>query len=212
MANSRQTKNKRVSQNMVDASRQEQNTKRKKTNLILNILIIVVALLIVLSLWFVLFTTNKKEQTPSNTKTASSVKNKEDAAGVSKKEKTPAKEEKAKEETKTEKSDDPNVSEVITKNWQAVKTEQTGQHINSYDSSSVDWKEKLEAASEGADIPRDDMSVWFVEHGEKPATEAITTVSKKEMPDKAFRVYLSWKDNEGWAATKVEVLKTNDKR
>lgn len=192
---------------MVDASRQEQNTKRKKTNLILNILIIVVALLIVLSLWFVLFTTNKKEQTPSNTKTASSVKKKEDAASVSKKEKTPAK-----EETKTEKSDDPNVSEVITKKWPVVKTEQTGQHINSYDSSSVDWKEKLEAASQGADIPRDDMAVWFVEHGEKPTTEAITTVSKKETPDKAFRVYLSWKDNEGWAATKVEVLKTNDKR
>lgn len=207
MANNRHTKNKRVTQNLVDASRQKQNTKRKKTNLVLNILIVIVTLLIILSLYFVLFTTDKKEHNnPSNTKTASSMKHKEDADNVSKKKKA------AKKKTTVEKSDDPNVSKVIKKDWKPVKTEQTGEHVNSYVSTTVDWKEKLDASSKGAGISRDDMTVWFVEQGDDPATQAITTVSKKETPDKAYRVYLTWKNQQGWAPTKVEVLKTNDKR
>lgn len=66
MADKRQSNNRRIKQNLVEGSRSQQNTKRKKTNLVLNVLIIVVSLLIIGSLYFVLF---KTESDPHNKKT-----------------------------------------------------------------------------------------------------------------------------------------------
>lgn len=209
MADNRQSNNRRIKQNMVEGSRSQQNTKRKKTNLILNILIIVVSLLIIGSLYFVLFKTESDPADQPN-KTASSTAKKEDAA---KSNNSSKKEEKASDDkTETTDSDDPNVAKVITKDWKPIGTEQTGDHVNSYSSTSVDWQEKRKAFSEATDIPIEDTSLWFVEQGADPATQAIGTLSTKETPDKAYRVYITWVDGEGWQPTKVEELKTNDKR
>lgn len=79
LTDKKKNKNRRVKQNNVDGSRLETNTKRKKTNLVLNILIIIVSLLIIGSVYFVIFATENKGDTPA-TKTASSVQKKEDAA------------------------------------------------------------------------------------------------------------------------------------
>ncbi|SQC71915.1 Protein of uncharacterised function (DUF1510) [Listeria fleischmannii subsp. fleischmannii] len=56
------------------------------------------------------------------------------------------------------------------------------------------------------------MTLWFVGRGADPATESIGTVSEKSTPDKAYRVYIAWRDGEGWQPMKVEELKQNDKR
>ncbi|MBC2260751.1 DUF1510 family protein [Listeria sp. FSL L7-0091] len=210
MADNRQSNNRRIKQNLVEGSRSKQNTKRKKTNLVLNLLIIVVSLLIIGSLYFVLFKT-ESDPTQQDNKTASSNTKKEDAAKSNKtsEKKSTSSDEKS---TETTKSDDPNVAKVITKDWKPIGTEQTGNHVNSYSSTSVDWQEKRKAFSAATDIPISNTSLWFVEQGADPATQAIGTLSTKENPDKAYRVYITWVDGEGWQPTKVEELKTNDKR
>ncbi|EAF5665406.1 YrrS family protein [Listeria innocua] len=210
MADNRQSNNRRIKQNLVEGSRSRQNTKRKKTNLVLNLLIIVVSLLIIGSLYFVLFKT-ESDPTQQENKTASSNAKKEDAAKSNKtsEKKSTSSDEKT---TETTKSDDPNVAKVITKGWKPIGTEQTGDHVNSYSSTSVDWQEKRKAFSAATDIPISNTSLWFVEQGADPATQAIGTLSTKANPDKAYRVYITWVDGEGWQPTKVEELKTNDKR
>ncbi|EFR93851.1 YrrS family protein [Listeria innocua] len=210
MADNRQSNNRRIKQNLVEGSRSRQNTKRKKTNLVLNLLIIVVSLLIIGSLYFVLFKT-ESDPTQQENKTASSNAKKEDAAKSNKtsEKKSTSSDEKT---TETTQSDDPNVAKVITKDWKPIGTEQTGDHVNSYSSTSVDWQEKRKAFSAATDIPISNTSLWFVEQGADPATQAIGTLSTKENPDKAYRVYITWVDGEGWQPTKVEELKTNDKR
>ncbi|EAD5842545.1 TPA: YrrS family protein [Listeria innocua] len=210
MADNRQSNNRRIKQNLVEGSRSKQNTKRKKTNLVLNLLIIVVSLLIIGSLYFVLFKT-ESDPTQQENKTASSNAKKEDAAKSTKtsEKKSTSSDEKT---TETTKSDDPNVAKVITKDWKPIGTEQTGDHVNSYSSTSVDWQEKRKAFSAATDIPISNTSLWFVEQGADPATQAIGTLSTKENPDKAYRVYITWVDGEGWQPTKVEELKSNDKR
>ncbi|EAD5686534.1 YrrS family protein [Listeria innocua] len=210
MADNRQSNNRRIKQNLVEGSRSRQNTKRKKTNLVLNLLIIVVSLLIIGSLYFVLFKT-ESDPTQQENKTASSNAKKEDAAKSNKtsEKKSTSSDEKT---TETTKSDDPNVAKVITKDWKPIGTEQTGDHVNSYSSTSVDWQEKRKAFSAATDIPISNTSLWFVEQGADPATQAIGTLSTKANPDKAYRVYITWVNGEGWQPTKVEELKTNDKR
>ncbi|MBC2192806.1 DUF1510 family protein [Listeria sp. FSL L7-0229] len=210
MADKRQSNNRRIKQNLVEGSRSQQNTKRKKTNLVLNVLIIVVSLLIIGSLYFVLFKTESDPAQQEN-KTASSTTKKEDAA---KSDKSSEQEKESSDEktTETTESDDPNVAKVITKDWKPIGTDQTGDHVNSYSSTSVDWQEKRKAFSAATDIPISNTSLWFVEQGADPATQSIGTLSTKEEPDKAYRVYITWVDGEGWQPTKVEELKTNDKR
>ncbi|EDO1152628.1 DUF1510 family protein [Listeria innocua] len=210
MADNRQSNNRRIKQNLVEGSRSRQNTKRKKTNLVLNLLIILVSLLIIGSLYFVLFKT-ESDPTQQENKTASSNAKKEDATKSNKtsEKKSTSSDEKT---TETTKSDDPNVAKVITKDWKPIGTEQTGDHVNSYSSTSVDWQEKRKAFSAATDIPISNTSLWFVEQGADPATQAIGTLSTKANPDKAYRVYITWVDGEGWQPTKVEELKTNDKR
>ncbi|MBC1543979.1 DUF1510 family protein [Listeria cossartiae] len=210
MADKRQSNNRRIKQNLVEGSRSQQNTKRKKTNLVLNVLIIVVSLLIIGSLYFVLFKTESDPAQQEN-KTASSTSKKEDAA---KSDKSSEQEKESSDEktTETTESDDPNVAKVITKDWKPIGTDQTGDHVNSYSSTSVDWQEKRKAFSAATDIPISNTSLWFVEQGADPATQSIGTLSTKEDPDKAYRVYITWVDGEGWQPTKVEELKTNDKR
>ncbi|WP_099221142.1 YrrS family protein [Listeria costaricensis] len=214
MARQKKTEHsRRVEQNNIEATRAKQNSQRKRTNLILNILIIVVSLLIVASLYVVFIATDPGPD-QNDTQTASSTQKKEDAAksDQSAKEDKEQATEKDSATTEEQESSDPNVSKVISKDWKAVGTKQSGDHVNSYEMNSTDWNEKIQAFSEATDISADDMTIWYVGRGADPATQSVGTVSAKSTPDQAYRVYITWRDGEGWQPTKVEVLKSNDKR
>ncbi|MEK5481444.1 MULTISPECIES: YrrS family protein [unclassified Viridibacillus] len=111
---------------------------------------------------------------------------------------------------KKEDSDDPIVKEVIKdSNWKPTATAQKesgAQHNSSYDSNSIDWKEKVTTLASTTGLNEDDMIVWFIKNGGSPDT-AIGTVSSKDKKDK-YRVYMKWVKNKGWKPTKMEVLKT----
>ncbi|WP_239254022.1 YrrS family protein [Listeria ilorinensis] len=208
------THSRRVEQNNIEATRAKQNSQRKRTNLILNILIIVVSLLIIASLYVVFIATDPGTN-QNDVQTASSTQKKEDANKGD--QSTKKKEDKIAEKdsaaaTEEQESSDPNVSKVISKDWKAVGTKQSGNHVNSYEMNSTDWDEKIQAFSEATDISAENMTIWYVGRGADPATQSVGTVSAKSTPDQAYRVYITWRDGEGWQPTKVEVLKSNDKR
>ncbi|MBC1473615.1 DUF1510 family protein [Listeria grandensis] len=205
---SQKDEQRRIAENQVEASRSEHNSKHKRTGITLNVLIILVGLAIVGVLWLVFFLTADDSKEPTETKPKTEQTQKADEA---KKDDTKPKETEKPKET-TEKSDDPNVSQVIKKDWKPVGTEQKGDHVNSYEMKSQDWEEKVNAFSKATGIDKGDMTIWYVGRGEDPATQSIGTVTTKSDPDTAFRVYITWIDGEGWKPTKVEELKTNDKR
>ncbi|HEY4553638.1 MAG TPA: YrrS family protein, partial [Bacillaceae bacterium] len=109
-------------------------------------------------------------------------------------------------------SDEENVEKVIVNpGWEPVGTQQTGGHQPSSSMGSVDWNEKVQAAAYGADIPVENMTVWWLERGEIPDKTAVATVSAKGSDD-TYRVYIEWVDGEGWKPTQVKKLIHNDKR
>lgn len=102
-------------------------------------------------------------------------------------------------------SDDPIVEKTITNpSWQPIGTSQTGPHVSSYDKTSVDWAEKLEALSYATGLSQDNMIVWFLGNGGSPH-KSIGTVSSNDREEK-YRVYLKWIDGEGWKPEKMDVL------
>ncbi len=190
-----------------------QQSKRRKTNIILNTLIVIVIALICIVAYSIFFAGNDnakpapKEKKAAVTKTASSGHEKT-SSHTSKK---TADKDSKKSTRKVEKSNEPNVKEVITdSSWKPVGTEQTGGHVYSASSTSLDWKEKLKALSYATGIPEDNMTVWFLEHG-ATTDEAIGTVSAKNS-DTTYRVYLTWVDGKGWKPTKMYELIENDKK
>jgi len=111
-----------------------------------------------------------------------------------------------------ENSDDPNVSKVvIDPSWKPIGTQQTGEHVATYDMNSIDWKEMEQAIAYGANISQENIIYWRIENGGSPH-HAVGTVSTKANHDEAYRVYIEWVDQQGWKPTKVEHLKQNDKK
>lgn len=107
----------------------------------------------------------------------------------------------------TEGSDD-NVKEAYMGNWAASGTVQTGPHTTVYEGGSQDRIEMKEAASIATGIPAGNLIEWWVENG-GDEQKVIATVSDREETE-TFRVFLSWIDDEGWKATKIETLIEND--
>lgn len=104
----------------------------------------------------------------------------------------------------------PNVKKTIVHpDWEPVGTQQSGDHVSSYDPGSVDWVEKEKALSYATGIPQDNMTVWYIEGNGGPQ-KSIGTVTEKG-GSTAYRVYLQWTDGQGWQPTKVEELVENDK-
>nr|WP_246187543.1 YrrS family protein [Ornithinibacillus caprae] len=104
-------------------------------------------------------------------------------------------------------SDDDNVIEAYTANWQPVGTEQEGPHTTQFDPDSQDWKEMLMAIRLATGLSEDDMiTLWLGNGGDQKAIGTVSNSSHTEF----YRVYISWVDNEGWQPTLVEVLKEND--
>ncbi|AKP47899.1 YrrS family protein [Bacillus smithii] len=202
-------------------SRSEKRLKRKKTNRILNTAIVVVIILIIL-VAFSIFSGGNDDETSKKTsdepKTSqhetASVNNKDKQESKqekhTKKEKKEKKEEEKKEKVIVEQGGGPNVEETIKDpNWEPVATQQSGEHVSSFDTNSVDWKEKVKALSYATGIPEDSMTVWFIS-GQGP-DKAIGTVSPKGRKDDAYRVYIEWVDGKGWKPVQVEKLMHNDK-
>jgi len=106
----------------------------------------------------------------------------------------------------TEPSNDTNVeSVVIDSGWQPIGTEQSGEHVSSYDSSSVDWDEKVKALAYGSNLDPSNMYVKFIGNGGSPQ-KSIGTVTSKDGSE-IYRISLEWVDGEGWKPTKKELLK-----
>ncbi|MET0960429.1 MAG: YrrS family protein [Psychrobacillus psychrotolerans] len=106
----------------------------------------------------------------------------------------------------TEPSNDSNVeSVVIDSGWQPIGTEQSGEHVSSYSSSSVDWDEKVKALAYGANLDPSNMYVKYLGNGGSPQ-KSIGTVTSKDGSE-IYRISLEWVDGEGWKPTKKEILK-----
>jgi cytoskeletal protein RodZ len=197
-------------------SRSEKRLKRKKTNRILNTAIVVVIILIII-VAFSIFSGGKDEKTSKNTNNEPKTSQQETAAANKdkqeiKQDKHTEKEKKKKKEEKVvvQQGGGPNVEETIKNpNWEPVATQQSGEHVSSFDTNSLDWKEKLKALSYATGIPENNMTVWFVS-GEGP-NKAIGTVSPKGRKNDAYRVYIEWVDGKGWKPVQVEKLIHNDK-
>ncbi|SET65965.1 Na+ channel auxiliary subunit TipE [Salinibacillus kushneri] len=117
-------------------------------------------------------------------------------------------EEKDAEEATVSESDDPNVLQVIEKNWEPIGTEQDEPHKTTYERGTVDWEEMWSAAAYAAGLESDDYITWWVTNGGSPQ-KVETTISNKAETE-TYRVYLQWVKNEGWQPTKVKILKEND--
>lgn len=107
----------------------------------------------------------------------------------------------------TEPSDNTNVESVVTdSSWQPIGTKQSGDHVSSYDSKSVDWDEKVKALAYAANLDTSNMYVKFIGNGGSPQ-KSIGTVTSKDGSE-IYRISLEWIDGEGWKPTKKEKLKT----
>lgn len=97
---------------------------------------------------------------------------------------------------------------TIEKNWEAVGTEQQGEHVTDFTKGSQDWQEMTKAVSSATGLADNNMIVWWMGNGGAP-NKAVSTVSTK---DKAsyYRVQLEWVDNAGWKPVKVEQIEGND--
>ncbi|MEK4426347.1 YrrS family protein [Solibacillus sp. FSL K6-1523] len=102
-------------------------------------------------------------------------------------------------------STDPNVKEVHTNaSWLAYPTEQTGEHVSTFEKGHIDYEEKLKAIFSVLDIEQQNSIVWRVGNNGN-AQSAIATVHSKDK-EKIYRVSIEWVDNEGWKPIQYEVL------
>lgn len=107
----------------------------------------------------------------------------------------------------SEPSNGTNIDSVISDSeWQPIGTEQTGEHVSSYDSTSVDWNEKVKALAYAANLDSSNMYVKFIGNGGSPQ-KSVGTVTSKDGSE-IYRISLEWVDGEGWKPTKKEKLKT----
>lgn len=213
-----------MSERQTRSSRHLQPSRNKKLDKLLNVLIGVVVVLIIITATYVFKWQDDAEQT---VKDEPAQEEKDDNKEV---DKEPVKEDEkdlAVEEDQAEEehgsqpeenqqeqgepeestSDNPNVEKVITnKNWQPTPTTQTGQHVSSYDSSSVDWTEKVATVTGVTGINQDNMIIWRMQNNGGP-NSSIATVSTKDKTQ-MYRVSMEWVDNEGWLPVKLEQLNT----
>ena len=222
-------------------SRFENRDKRRKANLVLNILIGIVLVLIVVVASSLMMNSpkeqaqqdaskndseqtteapasdNKKQTSDEDVKDEDKGKSdsadKEDSDSDSDKDK-----DSASDEDKST-SDDPfegaevkeggssaNVEKtIINPDWKPVGTQQSGQHTATYDSSSQDWKEMLEAISYATGVSKDNMTVIWLGNNGSPQ-DAKGTIRAKDTGVK-YQVAITWVDGKGWKPTKVEQLK-----
>ncbi|WP_176142537.1 YrrS family protein [Halobacillus hunanensis] len=116
---------------------------------------------------------------------------------------------KKEEDAVVKESDKENVERVITKEWEPVATEQqtNGSHTVTYEKSTQDWQEILQAASKATSIETSNMIAWRVENGGGPQKVEATVSDKAQQ--QTYRVYIHWVEGEGYKPIKVEELASN---
>ncbi|MHA6260340.1 YrrS family protein [Sporosarcina sp. CAU 1771] len=108
-----------------------------------------------------------------------------------------------------ERTDDDVVSETISNSsWQAIGTEQAGEHVSSYNAKSMDFLEKKKAIAYAVGQSEDSLNYWKVKNGGSPR-KSIGIIDVKGTSEK-YRVYIDWIDGQGWRPVKVDVLTTLD--
>ncbi|WP_227396781.1 YrrS family protein [Jeotgalibacillus aurantiacus] len=118
----------------------------------------------------------------------------EQAAAVEEKEK------KEKEEKKKKKDEKPEEGE-----FKPIGTEQTGEHVSSYEEGTVDWNEKVKAAAYATGLDASTMTVWWMGNNGGPNL-SYADVSGPDASSEEYRVHLEWIDGEGWKPVKVDEL------
>ncbi|MEC0303820.1 YrrS family protein [Terribacillus saccharophilus] len=119
--------------------------------------------------------------------------------------------EKEKEDKKEAEPSDDNVKEAYSKDWEPVGTDQSGTHTTTFEKGTQDWNEMMQAVGGAVGLDPTSMTAWWVENNGNGGNDVIATVSAPDA-DETFRVFASWVDGSGWQATKVEVLKENDRK
>lgn len=106
--------------------------------------------------------------------------------------------------------DDDNVLRAYRGNWEPVETEQEGPHKvteNTFDNSSQDWEEIMQAVSIATGLNQEKMVKHWVGNG---GNESVIATVSNDAKTENYRVHVSWVENQGWQPTKVEVLKDVD--
>ncbi|MCM3045353.1 MULTISPECIES: YrrS family protein [Bacillus] len=216
-------------------SRFEHRDKRRKANMVLNILIgIVVVLILVVASSLLIFNRPPKDvaNEPSKTAPASSENKQNSEEDVKDQKKDTSDDADAKKDDSSDQKDDtkktddeeePNkdalkdatetdggkTSDVDktyeNDNWEPVGTEQSGSHTATYDANSKDWKEMIKAMSYATGISEDQMTVIWLGNNGGPQ-DAKGTIRDKSTGER-YRVEITWVDEKGWKPVKVEKLK-----
>ncbi|GLC88517.1 YrrS family protein [Lysinibacillus piscis] len=211
-----------MSERQTRSSRHLQPSQNKKLDKLLNKLIAIVIVLIVITVTIVFKWQDgvaEKEQVDEPKNDAVTQKDnpvreekpseeKEDTTEpVDTEQESSVTEEPIVEEVSETTSDDPIVDKVITnKDWQPTPTTQVGQHVSSYDDTSVDWAEKIATITAVTELEPSDMIIWRMKNNGSAST-AIATISSTDK-SKMYRVSMEWVDNKGWLPLKVEQLNT----
>ncbi|MFY0757474.1 YrrS family protein [Metabacillus dongyingensis] len=216
-------------------SRFENRDKRRKANVVLNILIgIVVILILVIGSQLLLggddseqASKDTEEETGSNqieneknkeekdkeqdAETDQDSSEEEDAAKEEENAEEQSEESEAGEEVVTEGDPNSNVDQIIENpGWKPVGTSQSGPHSAQYDKNSQDWAEMIKAMSYATGISESDMTIWFIGNNGSP-NDAKGTISSKDKTQN-YKVEITWVENEGWKPVKVEKLKQTETR
>ena len=212
-----------MSERQTRSSRHLQPSHNKKLDKLLNVLIGIVVVLIIITAAYVFKWQDDAEKAvkdepaqeqKNDDKEVEEEPSKEDNKDATTDDNEPAKEEPAEEESTPEPdnaqettSDNPIVDKVVTnKNWKPTPTTQAGQHVSSYDDTSVDWAEKVATITAVTGTEKDNMIIWRIQNN-GGANTAIATVSTNDKTA-MYRVSMEWVDQEGWLPVKLEQLNT----
>lgn len=149
---------------------------------------------------------NSDEAAEAEEAAAEEEKKKEQEAAERKKELEEEKKEEEKEDEKKEESDTNEDSErPADGEFKPVGTEQTGEHVSSYEEGSVDWNEKLKAAAYATGLDMNTMTVWWVGNDGGPQ-KAKVKVASPGAGAAEYQVHMEWVDQKGWKPVKVVEL------
>ncbi|MCM2989023.1 YrrS family protein [Bacillus safensis] len=216
-------------------SRFEHRDKRRKANMVLNILIgIVVVLILVVASSLLIFNRPPKDvaDEPSKTAPATSENKQNSKEDVKDPKKDTSDDSDAKKDDSSDQDDDTKKTDDEEKpnkdtlkdaketdggktsdvdktyendDWEPVGTEQSGSHTATYDSKSTDWKEMIKAMSYATGISEDQMTVLWLGNNGGPQ-DAKGTIRDKSTGER-YRVEITWVDGKGWKPVKVEKLR-----
>nr|WP_239585364.1 YrrS family protein [Amphibacillus cookii] len=103
--------------------------------------------------------------------------------------------------------EDDNVIYAYTSNWEPISTQQEEPHQITWDQSSQDWREMMQAAELATGVGIEEMYYLWVS-GDGPKS-VIATFSNARM-DEHFRVYITWIEYQGWQPERVDILHRHD--